>query len=79
VQNSIENDFTVFPNPTAGEVQLNIPDQLIGNNYTLLDATGRTVLTDQFRSASTTLSIESLPAGVYMLRCTGYTRRIVKE
>jgi hypothetical protein len=82
VQNIIEDDFTVFPNPTTGEVQLNIPDQLIGNKYTLLDATGRVVLTDKIRSASTTLSLESLPAGVYMLHAgesVGYTRRIVKH
>jgi len=74
-----EDEFTLFPNPTAGDVQLNIAEQLIGTNYTLLDATGRDVLTDKIRSASTTLSLESLPAGVYMLRCTGYTRRIVKD
>ena len=74
-----EDEFTLFPNPTVGEVQLNIPEQLIGTNYTLLDATGRAVLNDKIRSASATLSLESLPAGVYMLRCTGYTRRIVKE
>ena len=75
-----ENEFTLFPNPTVGEVQLNISEDFIGTPYTLSDATGREVLSGTLRDKNTTLSLDSLPAGVYMLRCAGHIRRrIVKE
>jgi Secretion system C-terminal sorting domain len=79
IQRIAETDFTVFPNPTSGDVQLGITEGIIGTHYTLIDANGREVLSGTFRQGTTTLSLATFPAGVYMLRCSGYTRRIIKE
>jgi hypothetical protein len=79
IQRIAETDFTVFPNPTSGDVQLGITEGIIGTHYTLIDANGRELLSGTFRQGTTTLSLATFPAGVYMLRCSGYTRRIIKE
>jgi hypothetical protein len=79
IQRIAETDFTMFPNPTSGDVQLGITEGIIGTHYTLIDANGREVLSGTFRQGTTTLSLATFPAGVYMLRCSGYTRRFIKE
>jgi hypothetical protein len=79
IQRIAETDFTVFPNPTSGDVPLGITEGIIGTHYTLIDANGRELLSGTFRQGTTTLSLATFPAGVYMLRCSGYTRRIIKE
>jgi hypothetical protein len=74
-----EDEFTLFPNPTVGKMQLNISEDFIGTAHTLSDATRREVVSGTLHDKNTSLSLESLPAGVYMLRCAGHIRRIIKE
>jgi len=77
-----EDNITVFPNPTASNLQLNITERFIGQPYTLCDATGHVLQTGRFQCMTTPLSLESLPAGAYVLqigRDFSYTRRIIKE
>jgi hypothetical protein len=76
---SVTTDLIVYPNPTTGGVQLSMKEGVMGTSYTLLDSTGRIILSDKTQNASTPLSLEALPAGVYVLRYAGHTKRIVKE
>lgn len=81
-ENTVANDFTLFPNPTRDNIQLrwseSITEQLSVN---LLDITGRSLLTHKIPLYTTnhSLSLADLPAGVYFLRIGTRTERIVKQ
>lgn len=56
---------TVFPNPTAGSLNVSFVDPGFRGNIQITDALGRTVLTQNQVSANTQLDVSALPAGVY--------------
>lgn len=79
-------DMRLFPNPVHDmvTVQLSSQQAASGCQVSLLDAAGRQVLTRTVNGTPTlTLSLQSLPAGIYLLRVatpTGIaTRQLVKH
>lgn len=75
---------SVYPNPTEGMVDISLHQQFQGvANISLLDITGKTVLQTQTTSNKTTLDMNTLPAGNYVLQiATGeqvQTMKLVKN
>ena len=61
-------NLTVFPNPTAGALTLNIADEESALlSYQLFDASGRLVDSKSKLNTSTTISLEAYASGVYTL------------
>lgn len=57
-----KNSFTIYPNPTTGKVFIeNLPEQI--ETITVCDILGKEV--KRLKTSSNTLTIESLPAGMY--------------
>jgi lysyl endopeptidase len=80
--NNLLAGFSIFPNPAANHVFLNIPDAGAGI-YTieLVDLTGRVLRTEQhgFADNNYALNISGLTNGMYMVRLSFGTTTSVKQ
>lgn len=76
-----QNGFTVFPNPTDGQVSINVPSasgQIFRVRMT--DAIGRTVLESGMAlSGPTVLNLSSLTSGFYVLSVEGLEGRFAQR
>ena len=65
-------DLKVFPNPANDVINVTLDANALGNNavITVVDMTGKVVLSENVSDASTQLNIASLKNGVYQLRIT---------
>jgi len=69
----------LFPNPTSGVLNYRLSTTAAtATNYTLTDVNGRLLNAGQLNGQSGTISLEGLPAGLYLLRSGGDTYRVVR-
>lgn len=78
------SSIKVYPNPTKSYININLPDEIIGETtFNLFDIQGRTVLNKKSSNRIETLGIEHLSRGVYLLSIENdknkKTIKIVKE
>lgn len=69
----------IFPNPAKDETTLKLTLPTLGRiNLTVLDITGRVVMSDQFdvttQEYSRTLNVTGLRAGIYLIRISSGTK-----
>lgn len=66
---ALSNDklVTVYPNPAQNQLQVKTGIELMNASYSILDNTGRTVLTGQLTSESTVIELSGLSNGTYFL------------
>jgi hypothetical protein len=57
----------LYPNPTSGEVTLEVSSTFIGRSYQLVDYSGRVILNGTIQSSKEILSLSDLARGVYYL------------
>lgn len=77
-------EMKVYPNPTADAVCLyRVDEQESQLAYTLFSADGAEIMRGVLENVSTTISLQSLPAAVYILRITNGKQqrayRIIKK
>lgn len=72
-------DFSVYPNPTANVLQVQLNENLSGENILLLDITGRILARVPITAKEQQLSVAALPAGIYLLKVKNTTRKVVKN
>ena len=79
VEESAENQFDVYPNPTNGvlfvETRLiaSLPDQ----TYHITNLMGQTLLTGQITAENQQINVSSLPQGMYFISVGDVTRKFV--
>lgn len=68
----VNTDFTqkplkakVYPNPANGHVNIDLPGEIFGADFTLYDMQGRTLLHKQIQNRES-LNLENLKAGLYL-------------
>jgi hypothetical protein len=78
---SLSAQVAVFPNPAHKAVFVELPATLTRSavSVALVDALGRTVLTQSLTAASTQLSLEGVAAGVYAVRLTTAQGTVTKK
>jgi len=75
--------LSLYPNPTAGQLTLEVAPALEGAAFRIVNALGQSVRTGQLRNGS--LDVSSLPGGLYLLAVPAQadqpalTRRFTKE
>jgi hypothetical protein len=82
INERVEPDMDLYPNPTNGSVVVHVGSPLLGARYQIVDPTGRTMLQGAILAAHATISLEQLPAGMYFMRFperNGLVRKIMKE
>jgi hypothetical protein len=72
----------MYPNPTASAIV--IPHSSKLTRITILDSNGRTIRSEEIKGESTKVSLDGLPAGIYLIELvdsenTTTVRRVVKE
>jgi hypothetical protein len=70
----------IYPNPTSGQIVVNISESLLNNNYKLLDFFGRTVLEGRIVSLKESISLDNLSSGTYLFKLDNWNvlKTIVK-
>lgn len=61
-------DITIFPNPAHNEVYVQQNSQHLANSYAITDQVGKVVMTGTLTGVLTTINIEQLPKGFYLLQ-----------
>jgi hypothetical protein len=80
-ENEDENEFSIYPNPTNNELNVNItPSSEENSILKILDVTGKVVRTIIVSGSKTiTLNVEELSTGVYFLELTNASGKEVKK
>ncbi len=79
---SLNNSFSVFPNPAQSVINVNIEANLVGSVFTIYDNTGKAVKTGKLNSSNTTIEVNDLSGGVYSFSVGGnrkQTFKVIKE
>jgi outer membrane protein assembly factor BamB len=71
--------WRVQPNPASDMLFIALGDTPAGAPFSLLDASGRTLLQGRLPGGSATLPLTGIPAGVHLLRIGTGALRVVKE
>lgn len=71
--------FSIFPIPADKELQLLRSDNQSIGIINLLDISGKTLLTLNCQSNSCTICMNEIPKGFYILKGSGWTKKIVKS
>ncbi|WP_299766634.1 T9SS type A sorting domain-containing protein [uncultured Dokdonia sp.] len=74
------SDFTISPNPSEGLVQVVLPRNLDQSRIAVYDITGRSVYQEevQSQSPSTTMNLETLSRGVYIVNLMSQNNQILE-
>jgi hypothetical protein len=76
-----DKDFSIYPNPAQNNMIVLFP-KMIDEMQTIeiSDMTGRNLLTTEAHGVDQVqINLSSLPAGMYLVRCDGVVRKLVKE
>ena len=74
--------FSIFPNPSINQVNIQTKLSQIGTSYLIYDHTGKLMLTGKLVSESTTLDMSNFSNGMYFLKIgdnLGEVFKFVKE
>ncbi len=75
--NTVASAISLYPNPVTEQLQVNSDQPLL--SYSVLDVSGRQVMTGSCNSAVTIyINVQELAAGTYVLQTTGVNGVIVK-
>ncbi len=69
----------LHPNPTTGLLTVSQPVSCLGSTLQLLDPEGRLLHELRIQHPTLQIYLSPHPAGTYLLRACGTTRRIVKK
>ena len=61
----------IYPNPTEGQIVVDLSTSLVNNNYEILDFYGRKVLEGKIESIKQSISLENLCSGTYLFKLFG--------
>ncbi len=80
LQDAQQTRFTVYPNPASDKLVVSIDGKNCGNaEVELLDMTGKTVAKQVVANGTSEINISHLQKGVYMVKCAGSVKKIVKR
>lgn len=62
-----ETPFSVFPNPSTGQVVVKTHANKVGSTFTIYDQVGKTILTGKLSSITTNIDLSYLSLGFYLI------------
>jgi len=76
-------NIKIVPNPTAGNLFINIDPGIKADKFEIFDLRGKRVKTDQIVSRNVEVDVSNFPKGIYLIRVIGgagifYSQKIVK-
>lgn len=85
IGNTLNSNVDIYPNPTTSILNVNLNQEFSNINFELCDLQGRIVLTQQILGNSASVDLESIPAGLYIVRMLNnsgemvHQQKIIKE
>ena len=75
--------ISVFPNPIEQDFTINFPEDVLGNQFSLTDLTGRNIYSALITKQTTSINSADLNKGIYLLTVTmkngsRYTKKLIK-
>ena len=61
------NLFAVYPNPAKSVIYVKAEAKVVGSNYIVQDNSGKSILTGKLSSQNTTIELDNLSPGIYLL------------
>jgi hypothetical protein len=61
-----DNLFSVYPNPAQTVINVKADSKLVGEHYTIIDNSGRVVLSGKIINENTSIELGSLSNGIYL-------------
>jgi hypothetical protein len=79
--NENSKSIQIFPNPVNEMLNLVVPEEFVGNSYTVYDFTGRVVSEGKILQKNQSISMKTLSKGTYYLKISEgvFTSKIVKQ
>lgn len=81
-QGDLKNKFTLFPNPTSNQVNIQCDLSQIGSTYSLYDFKGKQLSDGKLTATSSLVDLSAFPQGLYFFRVGDqqeFTLKVVKE
>jgi len=67
----LANATKLYPNPANSILNVMIPENAEVNNYSIIDITGKVLLTGSIDQTETSINVEGLSAGTYIVKLNG--------
>ncbi len=78
--NEIQEDFLqIFPNPTTNDINIVTTENVIGENYTIYDITGKIVKSEMINSRLTSINVQSFSEGLYLVKVGDFVSKFIKK
>lgn len=71
-------DFRLYPNPTTGDLNISVSEELVGEEIFVFDLSGRKILSAAVSTSNFKLETTNLVSGIYFLNTRSSTHRFVK-
>jgi plastocyanin len=74
----LQQDFSVYPNPSLDLITIKAGENLIGSQYYITDLAGRQIFNGKFIEETTPLDVSQLKNGIYLIQVAGQRRQNIK-
>ena len=75
--------FALYPNPAGNAINLSLAQNTALESYTIIDVTGKTLMSGTLNGTAPSINIEGLATGSYIIKATGQnvqaTKMFVKQ
>ncbi len=75
---NIDDEISLFPNPTSDRINIKVPANYIGKEYVVIDNIGRVRLSDNFKSTDQQINVQNLNDGIYLLKICDESEVLIK-
>jgi hypothetical protein len=65
---SLSELVQAYPNPSAGEITLSVPQTMVGHAYILRDGLGKLIMTDVINTSNEFINLSTLEIGIYFIQ-----------
>ncbi len=74
----LQQDFSVYPNPSLDLITIKAGENLIGSQYYITDLAGKQIFNSKFIEETTPLDVSQLKKGIYLIQVAGQRGQNIK-
>lgn len=73
------NNINIYPNPTKGIINIEIDKFNEYKNYSILDISGKVLISEDLDDKKVSMNLSHLPSGIYIIRLQGNNGKIISK